>query len=55
MATPDTPEHPAVAELAGVRRALDPDDARYIAETVDERLLCEVAALRAQVDSVKER
>lgn len=39
------PEHPAVAELARIRRALDPDDETYIRETVDDFL-----ALNAKVN-----
>ncbi|MEU9198868.1 hypothetical protein [Streptomyces sp. NPDC048332] len=39
------PEHPAVVELARIRRALDPDDETYVRETVDEQF-----ALQAKVD-----
>ncbi|MGY4903295.1 hypothetical protein [Streptomyces sp. 900116325] len=42
------PEHPAVAELARVRRALDPDDETYIRETVHDQL-----AMSAREDRVR--
>ncbi|MFJ2882407.1 hypothetical protein [Streptomyces sp. NPDC087272] len=47
--------HPAVAELAAIRRALDPNDARYIDETVDEtaRLSKEVAELRRENEQIR--